>query len=166
MSGTHMTVSHRLIATMAWWVEASLSHPRLFRWLLSPIARFPFLGKHLPVVPRCVLGATAFEAHRVDMVRGRIGIGGVDEALTGSKLIQLMHTVTAKRVGEAESARMLYELGEGTCRWELGEALRHGLWAAQSLVAFRNTGPSPGWRMVASRGQAHAPCPFGGFPLC
>jgi predicted hydrocarbon binding protein len=86
------------------------------------------------VVPRSVLGATAFEVHTVDMEKGRISIGGVDEVLTGSKLIQLMHTVTTKRVGASEAARILYELGEGTCRWEVGEAIRHGLWAPPALV--------------------------------
>jgi predicted hydrocarbon binding protein len=114
---------------MASFMEASLRHPVLFRRLFRLLTLLP-----LPVVPRSVLGATAFEVHHVDLAKGRIGIGGVDEVLTGSKLIQLMHTVTASRVGEDESARILYELGEGTCRWEVGEAVRHGKWAPPGLV--------------------------------
>ncbi|MBN1771805.1 MAG: 4-vinyl reductase [Deltaproteobacteria bacterium] len=121
-----------------WLLDAVLGfleeHPRFVRTLLRPAAVAPWLGPRLMVLPRAFLGATAFEIHDVNLHSGRIGIGGVEEILTGSKLIHLLHTTLASRVGEAEKDRALYELGESLCRWEVSQALEHGRWAPAALA--------------------------------
>lgn len=80
------------------------------------------------------MGATAFEIHDVDMENGRIGIGGVEEIMAGSKFIHLLHTVLAERIGEEEKNKALYEMGMSLCKWEVGQALEHGRWAPSVLV--------------------------------
>jgi predicted hydrocarbon binding protein len=109
-------------------------HPILIRIFLRPLANFPFISKKMMVIPRAFMGATAFEIHDVDLKNGRIAIGGVDEVITGSKLIHLMHTVIASSVGDDEKNRIMYELGEKTCRWEVSEAIKHGKWAPSVLM--------------------------------
>lgn len=108
--------------------------PFLLTTLLRPIANAPFLSKKLMVLPRAFMGATAFEIHDVDMENGRIGIGGVEEIMAGSKIIHLLHTVLAERMGEEEKNRALYEMGMSLCQWEVSQALEHGKWAPQALV--------------------------------
>lgn len=109
-------------------------HPLLIKLFLRPLANFPIISKKLMVIPRAFMGATAFEIHDVDLKNGRISIGGVDEVMTGSKLIHFMHTVIASSVGEEEKNRIMYELGRNTCLWEVSEAIKHGKWAPSVLV--------------------------------
>lgn len=109
-------------------------HPILVRTILRPLANVPVLSRRMPVLLRAFLGATAFEIHDVDGERGRIGIGGVEEIMAGSKIVHLLHSLLAARLGEEEKNRCLYELGANLCRWEVGQALEHGRWAPASLV--------------------------------
>jgi bacteriochlorophyll 4-vinyl reductase len=109
-------------------------HPRFVRWFLRPFANAPLLGRRMKVLPRAFLGATAFEIHDVDLATGRIGIGGVEEIMAGSKIVELLHTVLADRMGEEEKNRTLYELGRKLCRWEVTQSLEHGKWAPAQLV--------------------------------
>jgi len=109
-------------------------HPLLARIFFRPVANLPFLSKRLMVLPRAFMGATAFQIHDVDMENGRIGIGGVEEIMTGSKIIHLLHTVLEQRLGREEKNRALYEMGMDLCKWEVGQALEHGKWAPSVLV--------------------------------
>lgn len=72
-------------------------HPRFVRYCLRPVANAPGISRLLPVLPRAYMGATAFEIHDVDVDKGRIGIGGVDEVLFGSEIVEILHHV----LGEA-----------------------------------------------------------------
>jgi len=94
----------------------------------------------MKVLPRAFLGATAFEIHDVDLNRGRIGIGGVEEILAGSKIIELLHTVLQERLGREEKNRALYELGVKLCTWEVTQSLEGGRWAPASLVPLMRNG--------------------------
>jgi len=109
-------------------------HPLMAKIFLRPIANAPFISKRLMVLSRAFMGATAFEIHDVDMENGRIGIGGVEEIMTGSKIIYLLHTVLAERLGEEEKNKTLYEMGMSLCKWEVSQALEHGRWAPSLLV--------------------------------
>lgn len=109
-------------------------HPLLTKIFLRPIANAPFLSKRLMVLPRAFMGATAFQIHDVDMETGRIGIGGVEEIMTGSKIIHLLHTILGERLGEEEKNKALYEMGMSLCKWEVSQALEHGKWAPSVLV--------------------------------
>jgi len=108
--------------------------PFLITALLRPLANAPFISERLMVLPRAFMGASAFEIHDVDMESGRIGIGGVEEIMAGSKIIHLLHTTLAERLGEDEKNRALYEMGERLCKWEVSQSLEHGRWAPEVLV--------------------------------
>lgn len=109
-------------------------HPRWVRLFLRPIANAPIVGPRLPVLFRAYMGATAFEIHDVDLALGRINIGGVEEIMAGSKLIELLHTILGDRLGEEEKNEALYELGFQLCCWEVGQALEGNRWAPSALV--------------------------------
>jgi predicted hydrocarbon binding protein len=70
----------------------------------------------------------------VDTARGRISIGGVEEIMFGSKVVEQMHLVLEKRLGPEGAAEALYELGQNLCRWEVSTALGGGRWAPGALV--------------------------------
>lgn len=109
-------------------------HPTLVKLFLRPIANAPIISKKMMVLPRAYMGATAFEIHDVDLKNGRIGIGGVEEIMAGSKIIELLHTILADRLGEDEKNKALYEMGQKLCTWEVTQALEHGKWAPAKLV--------------------------------
>ena len=109
-------------------------HPLLVRFFLRPLSRMPFVSKRLMVLFKAFAGHTAFEMHYVDLERGRIGIGGVEEILFGSKVIEQMHKVLEKRLPQEEKKEALYELGYNLCRWEVSTALEGGKWAPGVLV--------------------------------
>ncbi len=109
-------------------------HPLIVRSLLRPLSRVPFISRRLMVLFKAFLGHGALEMHYVDRENGRIGIGGVEEILFGSKVIEQMHKVLEKRLPEAEKNEALYELGYNLCRWEVSTALESGQWAPVLLV--------------------------------
>lgn len=115
-------------------MDLATRHARLVRLLCAPLVNAPLLRDRLRVLPRAFLGATAFEAHDVDLERGRIGIGGVDEIMWSSKFIELFHAILGEKLGEEEKNRALYAVGKGGGRWEIEEALRHGRWAPRVLA--------------------------------
>jgi len=110
------------------------NHPLLVRFFLRPIAKSPFLSRRLMVLFRAYMGATAFEIHDVDLDRGRIGIGGVEEIVFGAKIIEQLHLVLGSRMDEEEKKEFLYELGLNLCKWEVSTALQGGKWAPGLLV--------------------------------
>lgn len=117
------------------WVIGFLErHPLLVRCFLRPLSRTPLLSSRIMVLFKAFLGQSAFEMHYVDRGRGRIGIGGVEEILFGSKVIEQMHRVLEKRLPEEEKNEALYELGYKLCRWEVSTALESGQWAPRMLV--------------------------------
>lgn len=87
----------RLLAGL---METLGRHPRLVKLLLRPVANLPVLANHMQVLTRAYLGATAFEIHDVDLERGTIAIGGVEEVMFGRKIVHLLHTVLGERLGE------------------------------------------------------------------
>jgi len=109
-------------------------HPHLTRLLLRPVAMAPILRRRLPVLARATFGCTAFEVHDVDVDKGRIGIGGVDEIMWSSRFLDLFHEVLAQGMGEEAKDRALYEVGKRGGHWEISEAIRQGRWAPQALV--------------------------------
>jgi uncharacterized protein len=109
-------------------------HPRLVRHVMRPVSRLPFVARRMMVLPRALTGSTAFEIHEVDLARGRISIGGVEEIMFGSKVVELLHTVLGRRLGEDEKNSALYELGYNLCRWEVGTSLGGGKWAPPLLA--------------------------------
>ena len=115
-------------------IEFLEKHPRTVKWFLRPLANAPGLSKLLPVMFRGYMGATAFEIHDVDLSRGRIAIGGVEEIIFGAKIAELLHTVLAARMGEEEAEKALFEIGLNLCKWEVGTALAGGKWAPRPLV--------------------------------
>ncbi len=115
-------------------------HPLLVKTLFRPLANAPVLGRRLKVMPRAFMGSTAFEIHDVDLEKGRIGIGGVEEMMAGSKIIELLHSVLAERLGEDEKNRALYELGVKLCTWEVSQSLEGGRWAPAALVPLMMNG--------------------------
>ncbi len=110
------------------------AHPLLVRIFLRPVSRLPLLSRKLMVLPRAFMGSTAFEIHDVDLARGRIGIGGVEEIMFGAKIAEQLHLVLEKRLGDEGTAEALYELGYNLCRWEVATALGGGKWAPRLLV--------------------------------
>ena len=119
-----------LVGAMEWLEE----HPLIVKLFLRPVATAPVLSKRLKVLVRATMGATAFEIHDVNLETGRIGIGGVEEIMTGSKLIDLLHTVLSDRLSEDEKNRTLYEMGRRLCEWEVSQAMEHGRWAPGILI--------------------------------
>jgi len=119
---------------LTWGMALLEQHPVLVNRFLRPLANAPWLAGRMKVLPRAFLGATAFDIHDVDRERGRIGIGGVEEIMAGSKIVELLHTVLAERLGEEEKNRALYEMGVTLCTWEVGRSLEGGKWAPASLV--------------------------------
>jgi uncharacterized protein len=101
---------------------------------LKPIANAPFISKQMKVLVRAYMGATAFDIHDVDMKKGRISIGGVEEIMAGSKIIELLHTVLAAKLGEKEKNKTLYEIGINLCKWEVSQSLAGGRWVPAPLV--------------------------------
>lgn len=109
-------------------------NPLLVNTFLKPFANIPLLSQRMPVLLRAFMGATAFEIHDVDLRRGRIGIGGVEEIMAGAKIIELLHTTFGEKLGEEEKQKTLYEFGEKLCRWEFSESLSHNRWVPEVLV--------------------------------
>ena len=110
------------------------AHPRMAKAFLRPVANAPVLSKHLKVLVRAYMGATAFEAHDVDVERGRIGIGGVDEIMWSSRFLELFHEVLARHMGEQTKNEALYEIGHRGGYWEIDEAIRQARWAPRELM--------------------------------
>jgi hypothetical protein len=115
-------------------MEFMARSPFPFTALFRPLANAPILRERLKVLPRAFMGASAFEIHDVDMDKGRIGIGGVEEIMAGAKIIHLLHTTLGERLAEEEKNKALYEMGKGLCQWEVGQALEKGRWAPAMLV--------------------------------
>lgn len=115
-------------------METLERHPVLARFVLRPLSKLPFISKRMMVLPQAFLGETAFDIHDVDEERGRIGIGGVEEIIFGSKIIEQLHLVLGKRLSEEDKEEALYELGYNLCRWEVSTALGGGKWAPRILV--------------------------------
>jgi len=109
-------------------------HPLLVTAVLRPVSRVPFISRRMMVLPRALMGQSAFEIHDVDLANGRIRIGGVEEIMFGCKIVEQMHAVLASRLGEEEKNEVLYELGYNLCRWEVSTALESGRWAPGVLV--------------------------------
>ncbi|MBI9077782.1 MAG: 4-vinyl reductase [Desulfatibacillum sp.] len=109
-------------------------HPLLVRAFLKPVANAPFISKRIMVLFRAYMGATAFEIHDVDLHKGRIGIGGVEEIMAGSKIIELLHHTLGEWLAPADKERTLYEMGVKLCTWEVSQALENGKWAPALLV--------------------------------
>ena len=101
--------------------------------LLGPVARSR-LSARLGVLARACMGATAFDLHDVDLGSGRIGIGGVDEIMFGSKFIGVLHEVFGEELGEDGKKRALFEAGRRCAHWEVSTALHSGKWAPRALV--------------------------------
>lgn len=109
-------------------------HPMALKLFVRPVSRIPMVARRLMVLPRAFVGQTAFEIHDVDRARGRIAIGGVEEIMFGSKIVEQLHLVLGGRLGDEEKDRALYEIGYNLCRWEVGTALGGGQWAPDVLV--------------------------------
>ncbi|MEW5733335.1 MAG: V4R domain-containing protein [Thermodesulfobacteriota bacterium] len=122
------------LRTLTGMIEFLERHPRMVRLLLKPVANAPVLSRMIPVLPRAYMGATAFEIHDVDRKKGRIGIGGVEEIMAGSKIIHLLHTTLGARLPSEEKNQALYDLGVSLCTWEVTQALSHGRWAPAMLT--------------------------------
>ncbi|MHB8895767.1 MAG: V4R domain-containing protein [Candidatus Geothermincolia bacterium] len=122
------------VRALLYGMELLERHPLFVRVCLRPVARIPFVARRLMVLPRAFMGQTAFEIHDVDLKRGRIGIGGVEEIMFGSKVVEQMHLVLGGRLGEEEKNSALYELGYNLCAWEVGTSLHGGKWAPGVLV--------------------------------
>jgi len=108
--------------------------PTLVDAFLRPVSRVPFISRRLMVLPKAFMGQTAFEIHDVDLACGRIGIGGVEEIMFGSKVVEQLHSVLASRLGDEEKDAALYELGYNLCKWEVSTSLQGGKWAPGVLV--------------------------------
>jgi len=115
-------------------MEFMEKHAPLLVPFTRPLANLPLVSEHMPVLMRAYMGATAFEIHDVDLKKGRIGIGGVEEIMAGSKIIELLHTTLGEKLGEAEKEAALYDFGEKLCRWEFSESLKHNRWVPEVLV--------------------------------
>lgn len=120
-------------------MQFSEDHPRFARTLLRPIANAPWLRRRLPVMARAYMGATSFDIHDVDLARGRIGIGGVDEIMFGSELLAVLHEVLGRQ-GEQERRRALYDVGFVTGYYEAMDAIRRGRWAPKVFVPLMTSG--------------------------
>ena len=120
-------------------LEAFARHPRVVRAAFGPVMRGPF-GSRLGVVTRAILGATAFEAHEVDVAGGRISLGGVDEVIFSSRFLEFFHQELAASLGAEEQARTLYRVGRRGGEWEVTEALRHGRFAPPWLARLVASG--------------------------
>lgn len=108
------------------------AHPLATR-LLRPLARSRLTAR-LGVLARAYMGATAFDLHSVDLESGRIGIGGVDEIMFGSKFIGVLHEVLGEEMGQEGKTRALFEAGRRCAHWEVSTALYGGRWAPRALV--------------------------------
>lgn len=115
-------------------MEFMEKHGSLLAPFTRPLANLPLIAEHMPVLLRAYLGATAFEIHDVDLKRGRIGIGGVEEIMAGAKIIELLHTTLGEKLAEEEKQATLYAFGEKLCRWEFSESLKHNRWVPEVLV--------------------------------
>ncbi len=109
-------------------------HPVLVRAVLRPLSRAPLLSGRLMVLAKYFMGNSAFEIHDVDLDRGRISIGGVEEIMFGSRVVEQLHSVLGRRLGEEQAREALYEIGYNLCRWEVSTALEGGRWAPRLLV--------------------------------
>lgn len=115
-------------------MEFTRNHPTITRFVLRPVSRMPGLSRRMPVLFKAFMGQTAFEIHDVDIERGRIAIGGVEEIMFGSKVVEQLHAVLESRFGARAKNEALYELGLNLCRWEVSTALASGRWAPGALV--------------------------------
>ncbi len=107
--------------------------PRAVKTLLRPIANAPWLSKRFQVLVRAYMGATGFEIHEVDVEKGRISIGDVDEVLFGSEIVKILSDVLS-RFGEEERIKGLYDIGYEAGYQEAKFALEKGFWAPKVLV--------------------------------
>jgi len=114
-------------------MDFSDSHPRLVKYALRPVANLPVLSKRMKVMIRAYMGANSFDIHDVDVERGRIGIGGVDEIMFGSELLRVLHEVFA-RMGPEEKERALYDVGFVTGYYEAKDAIRKGRFAPRVFL--------------------------------
>lgn len=114
-------------------MELLEQHPLIVKVFLRRLANLPILSRRMKVLMRAYMGATAFEIHDVDLEQGSIGIGGVEEVMFGRKVVHLLHTVLAERLGEDAKNEALYDMGIQLCRWEVTQALESGRWAPRHL---------------------------------
>lgn len=124
-----VTAKYAIPARAMEWLEA---HPSAVR-LLRPFAKSRY-SRSMGVLARAYMGASAFDLHNVDLAEGRIGIGGVDEIMFGSKFIGVLHEVLGEELGEEGKRGALFEAGRRCASWEVKTALESGRWAPRALV--------------------------------
>lgn len=66
---------------------------------------------------------------------GWIGIGGVSEQFFSEGFLKAWHEVLGRELG-ARAEDALYEVGQRGARWEVEEAVRHGVWVPTLLRRF------------------------------
>ena len=120
-------------------MDFSERHPRFVRCGLRPISNAPWISRKLKVMVRAYMGSSSFDIHDVDMKKGRIGVGGVDEIMFGSELLRVMHEVLG-RMGPEEKERALYDIGFITCYYEAMDAIRKERWAPRVFVPLMTSG--------------------------
>jgi predicted hydrocarbon binding protein len=84
---------------------------------------------------RAALGQNQLEMHDCDK-DGTISIGGVSEQFFSEGFIPAWHDVLTKQLGAKRAAEALYEVGQRGARWEVEEAVRHGVWVPALLRRF------------------------------
>ncbi len=119
-------------------IEFCERHPALVR-CLRPAANVPRLKDRMPLMVRAYMGATSFDLHDVDVARGRIGIGGVDEIMFGSELLWVLHRVL-DRLGPEGRESALYDIGFLTGYYEAKDALRKDRWSPRVLLPLITEG--------------------------
>jgi uncharacterized protein len=103
-------------------------HPLLVHKVLRRIANTPGLRRHLKVIVRAFMGATAFDCHLVDVEKGRVYFGGVEEIIMPAEMVKIQRQVLAEILGEEEAEKAFYEMGyEGMYR-EMSYGIGEGLW--------------------------------------
>jgi predicted hydrocarbon binding protein len=83
-----------------------------------------------------VLGRNQLAMHLCK--KGVLSIGGVSEQLYGEGFVRAFHAVLREHVGgdEQRLEALLRELGEKGARWEVEEAIHHGVWVPWFLKGY------------------------------
>lgn len=83
---------------------------------------------------RAALGENQLRMHDCH-ADGSIGIGGVSEQFFSEGFLAAWHEVLDRQLGD-RAPDALYEVGRRGARWEVEEAVRHGVWVPALLRGF------------------------------
>jgi V4R domain len=115
-------------------IEFLERHPRLTKLVLKPMANASAVRDRLSVVTRVLMGARALDCYDVDLEKGEIALGGVEQLIFGSEVVEIMQGYLTDKLGEEKAAHALYRMSYETCYHYLQDIFASRQWVPADYI--------------------------------